>query len=122
MTPTRIQRIRKKGYRHPPNTLYATRPLPHGNPYSITETKHANGITYYVKRPDGKIIGDFASQSNAARFACEMFREYLDDMAHTKRKTLIAQVRAADYIACSCKLIDICHADIWIELSQEGAA
>lgn len=118
MTPTRIQRIRHiKGYKHPQNTLFATRPLPHGNPFKITKSNNA----YRVERGNEGAMCS-SSKKTAQQIAVAAFRAYLSFMQGEEPERydkLIEQVRQADYIACSCKLTDICHADVWIKLATQ---
>lgn len=120
MTPIRIQRQRTKGFKHPPNTLFVTRPLPHGNPFKITKS---NG-GYRVERGNEGAMSS-SKKKTAQQIAVALFRAYLSIMAGEepdRYAELIEQVRGADYIACSCKLTDMCHADVWIELAARPGA
>lgn len=99
MTPQRIQRKRTKGWKAPANTLNATRPGAHGNPYPMESEESESERE--------KCISDFV--------------DYLDKMETKYPKiyaALLAEVHAADYIMCWCPLDKPCHVDIWIKRAE----
>ena len=96
MTPQRIQRKRTKGWKAPANTLNATRPGAHGNPYKMLDES------------DGERALSLAR-----------FESHLDKINRYDYQILIEQVRAADYVMCWCPLDKPCHVDIWIRRAKQ---
>jgi len=95
--PNRIQRRRIKGWRKPHNTLNATRPGRHGNPYTM-------------------IGGEFGRDDSLLSF-----RVYLDVMERDRPeeyKHLIDDIKNADYVMCWCPLDRPCHVDEWIRRTE----
>lgn len=86
--PKRVQRRRTAGWRMPPNTKYVGRPTVYGNPYSLA---------------------DYDAETCMANF-----RQHAETMLANYPEIRRA-LRGFD-LACWCKLSDICHADIWLEL------
>jgi hypothetical protein len=93
--PRRIQRKRTKGWRMPPNTVYVGRPSKWGNPFREGEE-------------------DFESPSKGPLTKEKAIDLYWDtivnrDFSELKGKNL----------ACYCKLSDMCHADILLEIAND---
>lgn len=87
--PRRIQRRRTKGWRMPPNTRYAGRPGPWGNPFRVGDP----GV------PD--------PAAAVARFAAWLPHQH----------TLVAAARETldgVNLACWCPLSQPCHVDVWL--------
>ena len=93
----RIQRTRTRGAKLPPNTLCVTRGTLFGNDYKISET---------VTREE----------------AVNKFRLHIrNPMFEWKIKAFMERCKrdGIKHIACWCKLNDICHGDVWLEIWNE---
>lgn len=121
--PIRIQRRRTKGWRMPEGAVYVGRPSRWGNPY------WARGGTVWGPSGgpvfDGQIVGysTHAPASNAVLAAIEAFRRDIDIPIRSRLTT--AGIRAAlagRDLACWCPLDQPCHADVLLELANNGAA
>jgi Domain of unknown function (DUF4326) len=89
--PRRVQLSRKPGWRKPPGAVVVSRPTRWGNPYPVA--------TYGRDQ------------------AVALFRRYLTD--HPELVEAARQELAGKDLACWCKPGDLCHADIWLEVSNE---
>ena len=106
----RIQRKRTKGWRMPPNTVSVCRPGKWGNPWKATDAAKAG-------------YGD------GHAMAVHAFRQWLrgdpewvaGENLHRRQSILndIAELRGAN-LACFCPLDKPCHADVLIELANDG--
>ncbi len=91
----RIQRTRNKGSKLPPNTLCVTRGTSFGNPFR----KH------YARESGDRVV--------------KLFCEWIYRPAQAKeRKDFIWACKNMDvkHLACWCRLDEVCHADVWIEI------
>ncbi len=98
----RIQRKRIKGWRMPKNAVYVGRPTKWGNPYKVITggiTKTAEGVTQMYR---------YALVENETEWA-QWVNNHMDEL------------RGKD-LACWCRLDQPCHADVLIELLQDGEA
>ena len=96
--PRRVQLRRSKGWRMPPNTVKVDRTTRYGNPYQAGQ--------------DGD--GDRAHLVG-------LYRDYL---ARPEQADLVAHIRtslAGKNLACWCPLDGPCHADVLLEIANEGA-
>lgn len=96
--PTRVQRMRRKGWKMPPNTVYVGRPTKWGNPYQI-------------KKPASKL--DAYSRINAI----ESYKIHLQ-----RNPRIVEQAKSelkGKNLACWCKLDQECHADILLKIANE---
>lgn len=109
-SPKRIQRKRTKGWRLPPNTVAVTRPGRFGNPYRIRDAREA---------------GYTGTDEQLAQWCVDLFRkavlakgtgEYSNNVPSIDE---IKTLRGKN-LACWCKGAP-CHADVLIELANEGA-
>jgi hypothetical protein len=109
----RIQRLRKRGWRMPENTLYVGRPSKWGNPNIVAEWMDSRDEYY-------------------AREKCRnLFEEMLEEMIRdgdcfpnkSNDETVeewLAPLRGKD-LACWCPLDQPCHADVLLRLAREPA-
>jgi hypothetical protein len=116
--PVRIQLSRAKGWRMPPNTVYVGRPTIWGNPFGKAAA----------------IESGYADETNWRAFVVECFRDWLGPLRphrdwwqgpeSEKRKTEILarlpELRGKN-LACWCGIGCACHADVLLELANEGA-
>ncbi len=91
--PERIQLKRTKGWRIPPNTVRVCRPGKWGNPYPIAEYGRRLAVDNYRRRLAGmRAIGAL-------------------DMSDLRGK----------HLACGCQLDEPCHADVLLQMANDGA-
>ena len=96
-TPKRIQRSRAKGWRMPAGAVFVGRPTKWGNPYKV---------------------GTPAAPTPEAAVA--LFRDYL-----ARRTEIVEEAREelkGRSLACWCPLGQPCHADVLLELANQGQA
>ena len=136
--PMRVQRLRKKGAKLPPNTVSVTRPGPFGNPFDFRKSEYCWIALSYGCRADPR-----GRQEASVR----AFREWIDP-GYGRRmvrmemqpgfggrgtmipagpkveageapslKEVISKLRGKN-LACFCKLGDPCHADALLEIAN----
>jgi hypothetical protein len=112
MTPRRIQLSRRKGWRMPPLTVNVARPSRFGNPYVVTDAYPPGTVVDELR---GTIAVATAQDAVAAYEA--WLGTTLDGgavLAEARRK-----LRGL-HLACWCKQGDPCHAEVLLELANEG--
>ncbi len=95
--PRRIQLSRKKGWRKPAGAVVVARPTKWGNPYQAG--KDGDGDRAYLVR---------------------LYREYL---ARPEQADLVSAIKAelsGKDLCCWCPLDNPCHADVLLEIANEG--
>lgn len=118
--PKRIQRKRSKGWKMPANTVSVTRSGRHGNPFPIgcyaKLGRGGDGLMYLIcwDKKDATLEYCFIE---TAEQAVEMFREFR--WRYPLAAERIAELRGRD-LACWCALDQPCHADVLLELANEG--
>ncbi|WP_041797201.1 DUF4326 domain-containing protein [Pararhodospirillum photometricum] len=108
--PARIQRLRAKGWRMPPDTVYVGRPTIWGNHFVVDPSRA-------VDHPDWRRNVDFWSVwpvSDAAT-AVQAYREMV--LAQWWFQELIPGLRGRN-LACWCPLDQPCHADVLLEIAN----
>jgi len=91
--PVRVQRKRVKGWKMPPNTVYAGRPTKWGNPF---------------------VVGaDGSAQECVDKYIVHLF------IMPIKSSMLLEQLRGKN-LACWCPLDQPCHADVLLEIANTG--
>lgn len=112
--PKRIQLSRRKGYRKPAGVVNVARPTKWGNPFNWRDA-------------DAEMI----PKKTAKFYAQRAFREWLksNDPAFIVSEDLVArrqwildhieELRGKD-LACWCKPSESCHADVLLELANQG--
>lgn len=111
--PLRIQLSRRKGWRKPENTVVVARPTEWGNPYVVREFEGewAVGMIW----ADGIVwVGSEGTRDAAFKKMLSIFRS----LAATWP---VEELRGKN-LACWCKPGDWCHADVLLELANDGAA
>lgn len=119
--PTRIQGQRKAGFKLPPNTVCITRGTDFGNPFKV-------GGWFKLGTPNSARVGWAWIQAYAANapgytqirdnaMAVDWYRELR--RRFPLRADQMARLRAADHLACFCKLGEPCHGDVLIELLKQ---
>lgn len=108
MTPKRIQLSRRKGWRKPEGAVVVARPTKWGNPYRVGDVAL---ISAPWRGEDVTFEYDITPP-----LAVEMFRQrFVHDAAE------IRAALAGRDLACWCKLDEPCHADVLLELANEGS-
>lgn len=100
--PRRIQRLRTKGWHAPRGTVYVGRPGRWGNPFIVATPENGGNITPMM--------------------AVEEFRRALRER---RLQFTVADVRAelrGRDLMCWCALDAPCHADVLLELANQGSA
>lgn len=87
--PKRIQRLRTRGFKMPENTVYVGRPTKWGNPYPV---------------------GNFSREQ--AYYLFKQFVEKWDMQDEIK-----AELKGKN-LACWCRLGELCHADVLLEIAN----
>jgi len=116
--PIRIQRLRIKGWKMPPNTIYVGRPTDWGNPWKVG-VKVAEPIANFFgdnhKSWFGRKAGDIVRD---AADAVEMYRQWVHDCARRGAPFPI-ETLCGKNLACWCPLDVPCHADVLLELANK---
>jgi len=89
MTPKRIQRKRTKGWKMPPNCVYVGRPTKWGNPFAVDEYGREEAVALFKH-----------------------------NLTNAQIKAARNELRGKD-LACFCKIGDLCHADVLLEVSNQ---
>ena len=97
--PKRIQLQRKKGWRKPEGAIVVARPAAWGNPYKVGDTVEVDGRLVRVTQA----------------IAVALFRIWVEQYADYARETL-----AGHDLACWCPLDQPCHADVLLEIANDG--
>lgn len=105
MKPKRIQLSRKKGFKLPPNTVVVSRPSKWGNPFRMVYAASDPKTHICIPAPGERerVVKEFAkwvSWNSAFRGAV---KRYL----------------VGKNLACWCKLSELCHADVLLELANK---
>lgn len=102
----------------PPNTLCVTRPGKFGNPFVVGGYfkigTGGSGFSYLQTLDEKYAVGFMKLLT--AEGAVEMFRLYRQ--RYPFKPEDIAELRAADYLACFCPLDRPCHADVLLEIAN----
>ena len=110
VSPRRIQRSRKKGWRTPPNTIYVGRPTQWGNPFEVGPFTPELAVDAFRVH----LAAYFGYQDRAIRRAF-----YPLPVESTEFRDWIAPLRGRD-LACWCPLSAPCHADVLLELANRA--
>lgn len=110
MMPVRIQRMRRKGWRMPPNTVYVGRGSMWGNPYRIVNEE---GFPL-IEGPDGTTIAVEGGWGAAHQLAVDLYRErFLPNYMSP------ASLRGKN-LACWCAHDQACHADVLLDAANSS--
>lgn len=111
--PERIQLRRTKGWRLPLNAKSVARPGPWGNPFVV-------GRRLLVEQyPEGSKEGFGCSLLVTPEMAVALFREW--SLCRQENVREIRATLAGFDLACWCKIGDPCHADVLLEIANQGA-
>lgn len=107
--PIRVQRLRAKGWRMPPNSVYVGRPTVWGNPFMVGKRfcrlVGAIGLTTVTPKTIEECV-----QLYAERLIILIARGWIGDEE-------IDQI-AGKNLACWCPLGEPCHADVLLEMAN----
>lgn len=122
-SPQRIQRRRTKGWRMPDGAVYVGRPTKWGNPFQVRHNRSVPGEgAWFVD--DGIGVEFFTTEREAAFYAMEAYRSWLDWPEQADLRHAAAQRLAGYDLACWCPLEDAegnrvpCHADVLLGLAN----
>lgn len=106
--PKRIQLSRRKGYRKPDGAVNVARPTIWGNPYKVGETVLCLGAQ-----------GSATIKDNSE--AVKLFRGLLKlpTRNYPTESEIVESLKGKD-LACWCPLDEPCHADVLLEIANEG--
>lgn len=106
--PERVQLKRTKGWRMPENTIKVTRPGKWGNPFIVNPRV----------KPGGKSGASYICVPTAAD-AVACYREMFNYEGETadKLRSMLPELRGKN-LACFCKLVEPCHADVLLDLAN----
>lgn len=122
--PQRIQLRRVKGWKMSPNCVKVSRPTRWGNPFKVEFINNEYVVT------DGKVKISYPSKEEAHKGAVRLYRAYLDndgtqygairDDGGAFLKILAKEELRGKDLACFCPIGLACHADILLEISNNG--
>lgn len=123
LLPQRIQARRVKGWRKPEGAVYVGRPSRWGNPYRVVLVGRRGPWEVWL---DGLLIGRHTDIESARADAVDSFRLAIDPAA--PRDSLptyplwrdIERDLAGKDLACWCPLDQPCHADVLLQIANEG--
>lgn len=101
---TRVQRSRKKGSRQPEGTLYCGRGTAWGNPAYIGSRLFIDGLGFISIETNKDAVAVFRIY---ARQQLRLFPEWLEPL------------RKAKHVSCFCKLGEVCHVEVLLEMMEE---
>lgn len=121
MKPQRIQRQHTKGWRMPDGAVYVGRPSKWGNPFRIGErVGRSSPLFPYLLRTvpgGGHGFGDITPLANRA--VIDAYCWWLYEQPHLM--VSLSELAGRDLV-CWCDLFTECHADILLDLANDGAA
>lgn len=125
MSTQRIQLRRTKGWRKPDGVVVVSRPTRWGNPWRVV---HRNGVWGVLGRGEWMTsAGEPWTRHDAQMFAVERFSDLHRSVFDGPNKwgrsiyTRDAQIiLGGKDLACWCSLGQPCHADVLLEIANEG--
>jgi len=102
----RVQRLRKKGYKTPENTVYVGRPTKWGNPFKVIGEKN---IWFVVEENDAPICS-FETEKEALDCCVELYREYISHQ-HNLGIVNVFDLKGKN-LSCWCPPNKPCHVDV----------
>lgn len=118
MMPKRIQRMRSKGWKMPPDAVYVGRPTIFGNPWTMA------GVRAWLKSVN---VTETYSDRDRAENLVMNYRLWVEGglpvtmngrLSEIRRR--LSELRGKD-LACWCKPDMPCHADVLLELANRPA-
>ncbi len=101
--PIRVQRKRTAGWRMPENTVSVTRPSKWGNPFTI-------GMV--IRDPQND---DYITTLKTREDVVNWYKKYLRE--YGKNEEIKKELKGKN-LACFCRLDQMCHADILLEIAN----
>lgn len=119
MTPIRIQRSRKKGWRAPPTAMYVGRPTKFGNPFVVHSDRMQNGERFPMDA--ALAVSSFRSLllKEGAWFPIPLPwpKGKIPNCEPTTIEDVKRELRGHDLI-CWCPLDRPCHADVLLKIAN----
>lgn len=116
--PERIQLSRKKGWRKPENTVVVARPTCWGNPYRIVRA----GKTTWQVMHFSTLLAEFISRTGteARADAVHRLQRLIEHDRAPWSADMIRSELAGKNLACWCPPDQPCHADVLLEIANQG--
>ncbi len=134
MTPIRVQRSRKKGYKLPENTVCVSRGTKYGNPFEVSK----DGNKWIITTSEGKRCEEILAKNAKLKYntkeeatidAIKCYSKWIVPYEHSSPisdfyiskhilQEAISDLRGKT-LACWCKLDEHCHADFLLKLVNE---
>lgn len=113
MTPRRIQRQRRKGWKMPPNTVYVGRGSKWGNPFFVKKPGlgHENCSIYAVDTLE-QVISSYRRYIQRRLQYLDLSGEFTSLEKEARREL------AGKHLACWCPSGQTCHADVLLEVAN----
>ena len=115
--PRRIQRLRAKGWRMPPGTVYVGRPGPFGNPFGDSpHGVYANPIQVWFRVN----VADNAAEAYELWLAGKIIQAETNKSLLMAREVILRLMHSlrGKNLACWCPLDRPCHADVLLKLAN----
>lgn len=100
----RIQRKRMLGWRKPEGAVNVTRGSDWGNPFKVGDWVTSNGYVFRV----------------TPAIAVSLFEALVDSLGSGIYEQIREELRGKD-LMCFCRLDQPCHADVLLQIANEGA-
>lgn len=118
MTPQRIQRSRKRGWRMPPNTVYVGRPTRWGNPFDFRSPEYrAEAIKRGFYEEPEVFARALAVRDYQKGIAAPVGLDFPTRQQFINIRDSVKQLRGKN-LCCYCPLDEPCHADVLLELAN----
>lgn len=115
--PQRIQRKRTKGWRKPKNAFYVGRPTKYGNPFRFMRDEC--GEPFRVRAGYAVTMYELWARGELIDLLRVLFTPTPPPSPPWTLEELRAELGGKD-LCCWCRLDRPCHADILLELANEG--
>jgi hypothetical protein len=116
--PERIQRKRTRGWRKPDGAVVVSRPSKWGNPWRVVEHPMGWGIQH---ERSTALIAAWPTRHGAAAQAVSFYCRALQTGQLEVVPLEVTRELAGRDLACWCPLDQPCHADVLLEIANQGA-
>lgn len=115
--PKRIQRLRTKGWRMPPKTIYVGRPTVFGNPYWHAAKFYGVALSLALFRNTANGCWNPQVVAGIPLTYYDDHCDWLKRIVGHPADFIRSELRGKD-LACWCRLDEACHADILLEIAN----
>lgn len=113
--PERVQQLRVKGWRKPAGVVSVTRATKWGNPYKVMR----DGGFMWVEPEGSRIVCSTDRAGNLRERRVEAVALFRERWVPLHAEAIKAELRGR-YLMCFCPLDQPCHADVLLEIANEG--